>query len=768
MNSASDFVSHFTGFEIYATVPDSGEGGFFHYHESLANAEPSLRADNAQGRGVFFTVNDLDCALDLGRKRTKKMFVRARAVWVEDDQRHIGPRADWPIPPNLIVNSSPGKYHYYWLTTCGDAGEWEAVMARMVRDHGCDNQARDLARVLRLPGFMHQKAEPHLVTFAEGRAEPYDWLTITQHFPPLHEKHPRAVNGNCVQPGMSIAELLQEAEGGHQHGPSRALAMKLANYGMPRAEALAIMHAVLPNQHHDGHHEQSLDTALAKVAIEDGEWPELTDLPDPLPSVPTLAPSILPDAFRPWLQDVAERMGCPLDFLGAGALVSLGAVVGRQIGIRPQEHDDWTVVPNLWGAVIGRPGVMKSPALSEVMRPLHEIERDAKDRQKVAMREHEANKDVREAVAKIAGKKIEKALLSGSTDEAMRIALDARGDGAAEPTRERIVTNDTTVEKLGELLSVNPRGVLVFRDELSGWFKSLEREGQEGARAFFLESWNGTGRFTFDRVGRGTVDIDSAVVSVLGGIQPGPLAAYLQGAVGGGAGDDGLLQRLQVAVWPDSPKEWKECDRPPNKTARDAAFAVFHRLDKVTPMDVGAHVLDGIPHLRFDTEAQQVWRSWREKLEHRIRVFDGPAAFEAVLAKQRSLVPSIALLLHLADRPEGGPVTVDALKKAIRWAEYLEAHAARLYAPVLQGKAIAARELAKRIKAGKLPSVFQVKTVADKGWSGLTDTDAVRKALEELAGYGWVRRVEHKRTGGRPREDWELRPHQAQYRHGVE
>lgn len=80
--------------------------------------------------------------------------------------------------------------------------------------------------------------------------------------------------------------------------------------------------------------------------------------------------------------------------------------------------------------------------------------------------------------------------------------------------------------------------------------------------------------------------------------------------------------------------------------------------------------------------------------------------------------------------PEGGPVTLEGLREAIRWAEHLEIHAARIYAPVLE--AMVARELAKRIKAGKLPSVVQVKTVADKGWSGLTDTDAVRKALESL------------------------------------
>jgi hypothetical protein len=63
----------------------------------------------------------------------------------------------------------------------------------------------------------------------------------------------------------------------------------------------------------------------------------------------------LPAAFRPWVSDVAERTQCPVDFPAVAAVVLLATVVGRQVSIRPKAHDDWTVVPNLWGAVIGRP-----------------------------------------------------------------------------------------------------------------------------------------------------------------------------------------------------------------------------------------------------------------------------------------------------------------------------------------------------------------------------------------------------------------------------
>jgi len=69
-------------------------------------------------------------------------------------------------------------------------------------------------------------------------------------------------------------------------------------------------------------------------------------------------------------------------------------------------------------------------------------------------------------------------------------------------------------------------------------------------RAFYLEAFNGDGGYTFDRIGRGTVRIESTTVALIGGIQPSKLAPLVRGAASGQA-DDGLIQRLQLAVWPD-------------------------------------------------------------------------------------------------------------------------------------------------------------------------------------------------------------------------
>jgi hypothetical protein len=98
-------------------------------------------------------------------------------------------------------------------------------------------------------------------------------------------------------------------------------------------------------------------------------WPAPKPLPDGLLPVPPFELDFLPASICPWVADIAERMQCPLDFVGVPATVALGSVIGRKIGVRPQRLTDWIEVPNLWGCIIGRPGTLKSPALQQALAP---------------------------------------------------------------------------------------------------------------------------------------------------------------------------------------------------------------------------------------------------------------------------------------------------------------------------------------------------------------------------------------------------------------
>jgi hypothetical protein len=492
-------------------------------------------------------------------------------------------------------------------------------------------------------------------------------------------------------------------------------------------------------------------------------WTEPKPLPGGLPRVPSFDADLLPEPLRDWITDIVERTQCPIEYVAVGAIVALSAVIGRSSAIRPKRHDDWTVVPNLWGAIIGRPGAMKSPTLSESTKPLGRLAANARKQYDEAAKDFET----RENFAKLERSAIEgeiKRLIKESMatiDAAERIALVGKRDALVkqlqqsevEPPRKRqYVVNDGTVEKVIEILSQNPNGVLQFRDELIGWLKSCEREGRENDRSFYLEAWKGDGEYTQDRIGRGSIHVPGVCLSVLGGIQPGPLTEYLIGSMRNGAGADGLISRFQLLVYPDEATEWRNVDRYPDTAAKNRAYAVFERLD------AGAASLgsdDGPAFVKFTDVAQNVFDDWRANLERRLRSPDEAPVMLEHLSKYRSLMPSLALILQLAE--ERGPVSIGAARLAIRWCEFLEAHARRIYSVVISRTETAAALLLKRIQASKLADAFTLRDVCRNGWAGLTDAEDVTDALELLEDYGWVRGVEV-RTGGRPKIVYEINP----------
>lgn len=215
--------------------------------------------------------------------------------------------------------------------------------------------------------------------------------------------------------------------------------------------------------------------------------------------------------------------------------------------------------------------------------------------------------------------------------------------------------------------------------------------------------------------------------------------------------DDGLIQRFQLAVWPDAPKVWRNVDRWPSTEAKNVAYGVFTRMSELLSATIDADRDDdlqrGIPYLRFTGEAQDMFDEWRMGLEHQLRAGDLHPAVEAHLAKYRSLIPSLALLIHLADA-HVGPVGAEPLRKALAWAVYLEAHVHRIYGSAIKGEAASARALLARIRGSNVGDGFDARSVYRHHWTGLADREDVEGAVSLLIDLGYLREV-YVETNGR-------------------
>ena len=308
-----------------------------------------------------------------------------------------------------------------------------------------------------------------------------------------------------------------------------------------------------------------------------------------------------------------------------------------------------------------------------------------------------------------------------------------------EPKAKRYITNDSSYEKLGEILPTSGRGILVERDELISLLRTLDREESAGARGFYQAGWNGTSGYSFNRIIRGSQYVPGVCVSVLGAAQPGPLAAYVRQAVAGGLGDDGLIQRFGLLVWPDQAGEWRNIDRWPDSGARDSAWSAFRHLDELTPDTALAQrdEFEEVPFLRFDDAAHDVFLGWRKDLESLVRSTELHAALASHFSKYRKLVPALALISHLADR-NVGPVSEGAVLRAVAFVEYLATHARRVYGAGTEAEAAAAKAILARIRKGDLADGFTAREIYRAGWSNLSDRGQVQSGLDLLVDLDWL------------------------------
>ncbi len=541
--------------------------------------------------------------------------------------------------------------------------------------------------------------------------------------------------------------------------------------------------AVPPSQ--DGTAPNS-DNLASKSINDGGDGGDGKELPDPIPLRKTLSDvmpfteDLLPPTLSRFVFDEADRMPAAPSFVGTSLVTALGSVIGASCGIKPKQKDDWLIVTNMWGGIVANPTQKKTPAIDSGMRILGCVINEANSDYENALKQYK--KDVLLYDTELDSLKSElkssvnpnaKKQAKHTKEELVDLICKMEEEAPCPPMLRRYKTNDSTVAKLGELEQANPNGILVLRDELIGLLSSLDKECNEEDRAFYLEGFNGTGSYDTDRIGRGHIFIQNHCLSVFGGIQPDKLIAYLEQAYSG-LGNDGLLQRFQLLVYPD-PIEWQYRDRYPNHEAFKAVLEIFSRLSGSDFVEFGAYPTDEYnkrPYFRFTLDAQEFYVNWTYQLNAQKIPNEENTIIQQHLGKYDRLLPALALIFHLVDcvsNHRQGQVGLESIKRAALWCEYLETHARRIYGLLLDGgmkSAIAlSSKILKIVKIANRPTAktdetsedwlnngFVLRDIRRKQWQHLTDDTAIQKALVILEDNYWIVSKMQTSTekGGRP------------------
>lgn len=155
---------------------------------TLETVLPNLQQANRDGYGIYVCVNAIDTPSFEGGypRRRKEDISRIRAVFADWDTPNKAPPQP-SLMPSMIVNTSEGKYHMYWLVRDMALEDFEPVQRSIVASMGSDGSAIDLSRVLRVPGFLHTK-DPAKLTPVElqwDKGVVYTSDTIKETFPPM-------------------------------------------------------------------------------------------------------------------------------------------------------------------------------------------------------------------------------------------------------------------------------------------------------------------------------------------------------------------------------------------------------------------------------------------------------------------------------------------------------------------------------------------------------------------------------------------------------
>jgi hypothetical protein len=772
---------------------------FVSYEEAITRGafDELTRANNTTSRNprntkssIYVATNTFHASL-IGQKtgRTQENVVAVRAVQADVDYNGAATMdaiksSDLVPPPSIVVESSPGKFQGIWLVDDIAREHAKPLMQAIAATFNTDKAVAEIARVMRVPGFINRKYESapvaHTVMQTNTRYHREDFkVGMPQQSEKFEQKNPDGwVNEIRLQHGQIYNQLVKLA--GYyvrQHNADdpevlyrllashcetavdrdgvskfhcnmnqvRGYAEKWAKEFETKAAYEARTRLKLNQQPtaQPAHAQEQANRAQAASnnapgSFPQGEWAELRQIEGKLTPVLPFLPEYLPEAVRLWCMDVAERMSLPLDFTGIAALTVISGAIGRRAFVFPKAFDKkWKESIALSGALVADSGKKKTPVWKMMINPLVELEMKwraqyAKDMKAYTTLYKDWERDYKKG--------------------------DATADEEPEkPICRRAVFTDCTPEALHAALEHNAEGVLYFRDELTSWVEELEQEGRQSQRGIFLCGMNGNDVYPLDRIGRGAV-YATMCIGVGGNFQPELLRNFLSDNRNI---EDGLVQRFGMIVWPNEAK-LPRVDRP--ASYNEAAYrTVIHTLANLK-YDKGK---DTSPvELHFDAEAQKLFNGWDEQREDRMYL-ERRSGMKSSLSKYSGMMPKAAALFQLIDLARGGGALggtyyIDAhhTKMAISLFQYLESHLNRIHSSAFEPWQTAEFVIAKNIAEGTMPDGMTARDIKRK-WNATKNmlAEDIEMALENLQEHGWVRHDGVKPKGpGRPTTVWYVNP----------
>lgn len=419
---------------------------------------------------------------------------------------------------------------------------------------------------------------------------------------------------------------------------------------------------------------------------------------------------IYPPSIQHFIIESSQTLGLSVDYMGCSFLWLISMVVGNSnvIEVKP----GWRENAQIWVALVGKPGIGKTPSVNQIIQPLRSLNiKEQKNYQK-------------KLAEYIEYEKLDK------KEKAHAIEVE-------KPKSKQFIVGDITLEALIDLHEENPNAIGIFKDELAGWFKDMNKYRAGSDLEFWLSSWSGQS-ISLNRKTSKSAFVDKPFIPVLGGIQPSVFDEFTVGA----NKENGFIDRilicypeLTVNLYNDSFMDssaiiWYSDFIQRFKTDIESLFVKVNEHGEIEQNVV-----------RFNADSKKEWIRIHDEITNIQNSDDENEYMKSMLPKQKSYIPRFALLLNILgsyvdDKYSANEIHTEAILSAEKLSKYFIS-----MAKLVKQDSRDKMELKKVSKDGASAfDKFKLMYLADPELNKTTVAELLEVSRKSI--YQWIKKIE--------------------------
>lgn len=360
---------------------------------------------------------------------------------------------------------------------------------------------------------------------------------------------------------------------------------------------------------------------------------------------------IFPKDIQNYLIECNSKLDSSVEYMGCSLMWLISVCIGNSIDVEVKKG--WIENLTVWISIVGKAGLGKTPSISNIVFPL----------------------------TKINAKEIKKYIKESEKYEYYINLPKKEKDEHSEvqkPIKSQFIANDITLEALVDLHQESDNSVGVFKDELAGWLKDMNKYREGSDLEFWLSTWSGKS-VNLNRLTRRGSFVEKPFIPVLGGIQPSIFNTFYTDE----NKDNGFMDRM-LLCYPDLKIDYyNENEISDNilKWYKEIVISFYDTIKSVIKRDDEGDITPLTA--KFSEDAKKEWTRMFNEMTDIQNNEEENEYLKSMFPKQKSYIPRFACIIHVFDEffCTGGNtllISKESILKAEKLSKYFVATAKKI------------------------------------------------------------------------------------------